>query len=169
MQSKRSTWVVDVYVMDTLNLAMSWIRLVLEHGSVAVNTTPVETRVIVVVKVLCKRNGLKLTNMHRLNVNVINSPPLTKRYNAKSLACNCHNHATKCVYDPEIDEQHLSLDIHGRYEGGGQCLECEHNTEGINCNKCKSGFYRPAGKHWNETDVCRGKSFLHHNKIKNVN
>lgn len=71
--------------------------------------------------------------------------------------CNCHEHSNKCVYDPEIDEQHLSLDIHGNYEGGGRCLECQHNTEGINCNKCKSGFYRPAGKLWNETDVCQCK------------
>lgn len=61
----------------------------------------------------------------------------------------------KCVYDEEIDAQHLSLDIHGKYEGGGRCLECQHNTEGINCNKCKNGFYRPVGKSWNDVDVCQ--------------
>uniref|UniRef100_A0A1B0CH53 Netrin axonal chemotropic factor n=1 Tax=Lutzomyia longipalpis TaxID=7200 RepID=A0A1B0CH53_LUTLO len=68
--------------------------------------------------------------------------------------CNCFGHSGTCVYDEEIDEKALSLDIHGHYEGGGKCLHCQHNTEGINCNKCKDTFYRPYGKHWNETDVC---------------
>jgi laminin alpha 3/5 len=63
------------------------------------------------------------------------------------------------------------MDIHGKFEGGGVCQECRDNTEGnihknlipyflfqgINCNKCKPTFYRPAGKRWNETDVCRRK------------
>ncbi|XP_048488928.1 laminin subunit alpha [Plutella xylostella] len=68
--------------------------------------------------------------------------------------CNCHNHSTECVYDPEIDANGLSLDIHGNYEGGGVCQNCQHNTEGINCNKCKPTFYRPYGKQWGELDVC---------------
>lgn len=71
------------------------------------------------------------------------------------LACNCHGHTNECVYDEEIDRKRLSLDIHGYYDGGGRCLNCQHNTEGINCNKCKSKYYRPADKYWNETDVCR--------------
>lgn len=49
----------------------------------------------------------------------------------------------------------LSLDIHGRPSGGGRCLECQHNTQGINCNQCKAGFFRPPGKSWNEADVCQ--------------
>ncbi|RVE52213.1 hypothetical protein evm_003132 [Chilo suppressalis] len=69
--------------------------------------------------------------------------------------CNCHNHTTECEYDASVDEQHQSLDIHGRYEGGGVCKNCQHNTEGINCNKCRPTFYRPYGKKWGEIDVCR--------------
>ncbi|KAL0902126.1 hypothetical protein ABMA27_000070 [Loxostege sticticalis] len=69
--------------------------------------------------------------------------------------CNCHNHTTECEYDPEVDEKHLSLDIQGRYEGGGVCKNCQHNTEGINCNKCRPTFYRPRGKRWDELDVCQ--------------
>ncbi|XP_058457360.1 laminin subunit alpha [Malaya genurostris] len=69
--------------------------------------------------------------------------------------CNCHGHSSECTYSEEIDEKHLSLDIHGNYEGGGVCQNCQDNTEGINCNKCKNTFYRPYGKHWNETDVCQ--------------
>ncbi|VDM41094.1 unnamed protein product [Toxocara canis] len=69
--------------------------------------------------------------------------------------CNCNGHSERCEYDAELDANHLSLDIHGNYEGGGRCLYCRDNTEGINCNKCSVGFYRPRGKFWNETDVCK--------------
>ncbi|KAJ8973563.1 hypothetical protein NQ317_009587 [Molorchus minor] len=69
-------------------------------------------------------------------------------------ACNCHDHSRECTYDEEVDRQHLSLDIHGKYQGGGVCQNCQHNTEGINCNKCKPKYYRPYAKQWNEIDVC---------------
>lgn len=69
--------------------------------------------------------------------------------------CNCHGHSEKCTYSEEVDEKSESLDIHGRYEGGGVCQDCRHNTQGINCNQCKPRYYRPYGKHWNETDVCK--------------
>ncbi|KAL1517260.1 hypothetical protein ABEB36_001047 [Hypothenemus hampei] len=69
--------------------------------------------------------------------------------------CNCFGHSNECVYDPEVDEKNLSLDVYGYYEGGGRCKNCRHNTEGINCNKCIPGYYRPYHKHWNETDVCQ--------------
>ncbi|XP_059055423.1 laminin subunit alpha [Achroia grisella] len=69
--------------------------------------------------------------------------------------CNCHNHSTECKYDPEVDEKHLSLDIHNKLEGGGVCQNCQHNTEGINCNKCRPTFYRPRGSTWDMIDVCQ--------------
>lgn len=72
-------------------------------------------------------------------------------------ACNCFGHSDECIYDPNIDEKHLSLDIHGNYEGGGICQNCKHNTEGINCNRCKPKFYRPWDKPLNATDVCQRK------------
>lgn len=75
-------------------------------------------------------------------------------------ACNCHGHSNECVYDENVDLRGESLDIHGNYDGGGVCQHCQHNTEGINCNKCKPTFYRPYGKYWNETDVCRRKGFF---------
>lgn len=41
------------------------------------------------------------------------------------------------------------------YEGGGVCQNCRHHTEGINCDKCIAGYYRPYDKQFNETDVCQ--------------
>lgn len=75
-------------------------------------------------------------------------------------ACNCHGHTDKCVYSEEVDLKGESLDIHGRYEGGGVCQDCRHNTKGVNCNECKDRYYRPYGRHWNETDVCQRESIF---------
>ncbi|VVC44657.1 Hypothetical protein CINCED_3A025090 [Cinara cedri] len=69
--------------------------------------------------------------------------------------CNCFGHSETCVYDSATDASHLSIDIHGKYEGGGVCHNCRDHTTGINCDKCDFGFYRPVGKLLNETDVCQ--------------
>jgi len=76
------------------------------------------------------------------------------------LACNCFGHSESCVYDNATDTSHLSIDIHGKYEGGGVCQNCRDHTTGINCDKCVFGFYRPVGKLLNETDVCQRKLFI---------
>lgn len=69
--------------------------------------------------------------------------------------CNCHRHSDECIYDPEIDEKKLSLDLHGNYDGGGVCQNCRHNTEGTNCEKCRDGFYRPYGVEKDVPNVCQ--------------
>ncbi|MEE6464203.1 hypothetical protein FKM82_006212 [Ascaphus truei] len=57
--------------------------------------------------------------------------------------CNCHGHASDCYYDPDVDKRKASLDIYGRYNGGGVCINCQHNTAGENCERCAVGYYRP--------------------------
>jgi laminin alpha 3/5 len=69
--------------------------------------------------------------------------------------CQCHGHSDSCHYDADVDAKSHSLDIHGIYAGGGVCDDCQHNTMGINCDKCKDGYYLPTGVSINETDACR--------------
>ncbi|XP_053174071.1 laminin subunit alpha-5 [Scomber japonicus] len=56
--------------------------------------------------------------------------------------CNCHRHSFDCYYDPEVDQRTGSLDIHGHYRGGGVCLNCQHHTTGVNCERCIPTYYR---------------------------
>lgn len=68
--------------------------------------------------------------------------------------CNCFAHSDECYYDEEVDRNRQSLDINGRYTGGGVCTNCKHNTEGINCNKCRAGYYRPYHRPLDDPHVC---------------
>ncbi|XP_052398153.1 laminin subunit alpha-1 isoform X2 [Carassius gibelio] len=57
--------------------------------------------------------------------------------------CNCHNKAEDCYYNQTVADLRLSLNTHGRREGGGVCVNCSQNTAGVNCQTCADGYYRP--------------------------
>ncbi|KAM7395151.1 hypothetical protein PAMA_006754 [Pampus argenteus] len=68
--------------------------------------------------------------------------------------CNCHGKAEECYFNQTAADLSLSLDIHGRYRGGGVCIGCRDNTDGINCQSCVAGYYRPTGVSAEEENPC---------------
>ncbi|GMR41651.1 hypothetical protein PMAYCL1PPCAC_11846, partial [Pristionchus mayeri] len=66
--------------------------------------------------------------------------------------CQCFGRTNECEYDESVVG--VSLDVHGNKEGGGRCRNCRFNTEGINCNQCVRGFFRPEGREWSDLQPC---------------
>ncbi|KAL8179611.1 UNVERIFIED_CONTAM: hypothetical protein K2H54_069626 [Gekko kuhli] len=56
--------------------------------------------------------------------------------------CSCNGHAYDCYYDPEVDRHRASKNRGGQFEGGGVCIDCQHHTTGINCERCVPGYYK---------------------------
>lgn len=71
--------------------------------------------------------------------------PATLHSSNECEPCQCHGHTSECTYDDEVARNRSSLDIHGDYYGGGICHNCEHNTKGINCERCREGYFKSRG------------------------
>uniref|UniRef100_A0A670Y1P9 Laminin subunit alpha 5 n=1 Tax=Pseudonaja textilis TaxID=8673 RepID=A0A670Y1P9_PSETE len=56
--------------------------------------------------------------------------------------CNCNGHAYDCYYDPDIEHQKASKNRYNQFEGGGVCIDCQHHTTGVNCERCSPGYYK---------------------------
>ncbi|VDK84796.1 unnamed protein product [Litomosoides sigmodontis] len=69
--------------------------------------------------------------------------------------CQCFNHSTRCEYDEEVERLGLSVTPEGIFEGGGRCIACKHNTDGINCERCKWTYFRPSGVTHYRKDACK--------------
>ncbi|XP_063797257.1 netrin-4-like isoform X2 [Pseudophryne corroboree] len=49
--------------------------------------------------------------------------------------CRCHNHALSCRFDREVW-------LSSGKRSGGVCENCQDNTEGYRCQRCRAGYYR---------------------------
>jgi laminin gamma 1 len=59
--------------------------------------------------------------------------PATNTHAHECKPCDCNGMSDVCFFDQTLYEQ---------TGHGGHCLECQYNTDGINCERCLHGFYR---------------------------
>ncbi|KAM4747933.1 netrin-4 [Rhinophrynus dorsalis] len=65
--------------------------------------------------------------------------------------CKCNGHANSCHFD-------LDLWLASGNRSGGVCDNCQHNTEGHHCQRCKPGFFRDLNIPFSKPDACKACS-----------
>uniref|UniRef100_A0A8D0HGV7 Netrin-4 n=1 Tax=Sphenodon punctatus TaxID=8508 RepID=A0A8D0HGV7_SPHPU len=63
-------------------------------------------------------------------------------------SCKCNGHADTCHFD-------LNTWLASGNRSGGVCHNCQHNTEGQHCQRCKPGFYRDLRRSFSALDACK--------------
>jgi coxsackievirus/adenovirus receptor len=76
--------------------------------------------------------------------------PATEADTNECKPCECNQHSTRCHFDSGIWEQ-------SGYTSGGVCDDCQHNTVGKNCDKCKPYYYRDPQRDITDPYVCLRK------------
>lgn len=76
------------------------------------------------------------------------------RCNISFTACNCNLHSDKCIFSSSLYEN-------SGKKSGGVCINCRHNTAGVNCQTCRDGYYRNMAVPMSHRQACRGKSPSH--------
>ncbi|CAD5124265.1 DgyrCDS12560 [Dimorphilus gyrociliatus] len=77
------------------------------------------------------------------------------QYGKTCEACVCNKHSEACYFNETVNALNMSKDATGKMSGGGTCIDCQHNTTGVNCEKCINFFYRPLGIHQNSPSACK--------------
>ncbi|XP_027397919.1 netrin-4 isoform X5 [Bos indicus] len=65
--------------------------------------------------------------------------------------CKCNGHADACHFDINVWEASGN-------RSGGVCNDCQHNTEGQHCQRCKPGFYWDLRRPFSAPDACKSCS-----------
>uniref|UniRef100_A0A1I7WMT3 Laminin EGF-like domain-containing protein n=1 Tax=Heterorhabditis bacteriophora TaxID=37862 RepID=A0A1I7WMT3_HETBA len=61
--------------------------------------------------------------------------------------CECNGHAARCHFDRAVYQA-------SGFQSGGVCDDCQHNTQGKNCEQCKPFFYRDPARTITDVHVC---------------
>lgn len=65
--------------------------------------------------------------------------------------CKCNGHADSCRFD-------MGVWLASGNRSGGVCDNCQHNTEGMYCQRCKPGFFRDLKIPFSAPDACKACS-----------
>ncbi|XP_039214112.1 netrin-4 isoform X2 [Crotalus tigris] len=63
-------------------------------------------------------------------------------------SCKCNGHSDTCHFD-------MDTWLASGNQSGGLCDNCQHNTEGQHCERCKPGYYRDLRKVFSAPDTCK--------------
>ncbi|NXO69232.1 LAMB3 protein, partial [Phainopepla nitens] len=61
--------------------------------------------------------------------------------------CECNGHSSSCHFDPELYQASGGA-------SGGVCDNCQHNTEGNSCERCKTNFFRNPQRELSHPEAC---------------
>ncbi|NXV06171.1 LAMB3 protein, partial [Cettia cetti] len=61
--------------------------------------------------------------------------------------CDCNGHSSSCHFDPELYRASGGA-------SGGVCDNCQHNTQGINCERCKTNYFRNPRRELSHPEAC---------------
>ncbi|XP_024086177.1 laminin subunit beta-1 [Cimex lectularius] len=61
--------------------------------------------------------------------------------------CKCNEHALRCNFSSEVYQQ-------SGHTSGSVCIDCEHNTMGNNCERCKPMYYHDPQLPISHPDTC---------------
>ncbi|NWH63275.1 LAMB3 protein, partial [Geococcyx californianus] len=61
--------------------------------------------------------------------------------------CNCNGHSASCHFDPELYRASGGV-------SGGVCDDCQHNTEGNNCERCKTNYFHNQRQDFTHPETC---------------
>ncbi|KFO94390.1 Laminin subunit beta-3, partial [Buceros rhinoceros silvestris] len=62
--------------------------------------------------------------------------------------CDCNGHSVSCHFDPELFRASGGV-------SGGICDDCQHNTEGNNCEHCKTNYFRNQRQDLTHPEACQ--------------
>ena len=74
--------------------------------------------------------------------------PATGKLKNECKKCNCNEHTDKCHFDSRV------FAASGQ-TSGGVCDDCQHNTEGKNCEICIPGYYQDPERQITDPDMCK--------------
>ncbi|NXN78096.1 LAMB3 protein, partial [Bombycilla garrulus] len=61
--------------------------------------------------------------------------------------CDCNGHSSSCHFDPELYQASGGA-------SGGVCDNCQHNTEGNSCERCKTNYFRSPQRELSHPEAC---------------